>query len=99
MLFSGIVVFLAVADKNKANIKAGKPNQFLYVLDGSSITKDGPGRCKVVQTIPIDPKKCMTPHLMGHDERNHDIFVACVGKPTAVLRFVREKEISTFAVP
>lgn len=88
------LVFLAVADSNKANVAAGKPYQFLYVLDGSSITKKGPGQCKVVQTIAIDPKKCMTPHLMGHDERNHDIFLACVGKPTAVLRFIREKELS-----
>lgn len=88
------LVFLAVADSNHANVAAGKPNQFLYVLDGSSITKKGPGRCKIVQTIKIDPKQCMTPHLMGHNEMNHDIFVACVGKPTAVLRFIREREIS-----
>ena len=88
------LVFLAVADSNQANVKAGKPYQFLYILDGSSITQKGPGACKVVQTIAIDPKKCMTPHLMGHNEANHDIYVACVGKPTAILRFIREREIS-----
>lgn len=91
------LVFLAVADQNQANVKAGKPNQFVYVLDGTSITKQGPGQCKVVQTIAIDPKTCMTPHLMGHNERNHDLYVACVGKPTAVLRFVREHEYGAFA--
>ena len=93
------LVFLAVADQNPANLQAGKPYQFLYVIDGSSITKDGPGRCKVVQTIKIDPKRCMTPHLMGHNEANHDIFVACVGQPTAILRFIREREISAGKIP
>lgn len=88
------LVFLAVADQNQANVKAGKPYQFLYVLDGKSISKKGPGACKVVQTIAIEPSKCMTPHLMGHNEKNHDIYVACVGKPTAVLRFIRERELS-----
>ena len=83
-----------MADSNQANVKAGKPYQFLYILDGSSITQKGPGACKVVQTIAIDPKKCMTPHLMGHNEANHDIYIACVGKPTAILRFIREREIS-----
>ena len=91
------LVFLAVADSNQANVKAGT-YQFVYVLDGSSITKKGPGACKVVQTIAIDPKQCMTPHLMGHNEVNHDIYVACVGKPTAVLRFIREKEISESSI-
>ena len=80
------LIYLAIADPGCTGPKTcpghpddNKPYQFMYVMDGAGVTKGGPGPCKVVQTVTIDPKKCMTPHLMGVNERNHDIYIACVG--------------------
>lgn len=102
------LVFLAVADQNKANIAAGHPDQFLYILDGSKITGKGPGPCKIVQTIKVDPKRCMTPHLMGHNVRFVSLFggtfrpllLRCPHRPldsfVVLKRIRRETTISTW---
>ena len=97
------LIYLAIADPGCTGPKTcpghpdvNKPYQFMYVMDGAGVTKGGPGPCKVVQTVAIDPSKCMTPHLMGVNERNHDIYIACVGvrhQPLPLFLFCTRREI------
>ena len=51
----------------------------------------GPGPCTVIQAIPLTEEQCNVPHLMGVNEKNGDVYVACVGGSVkygnAILRF------------
>lgn len=87
------LIFLAVADSPETG-----RDQFVHVLDGSQVTKDGPpGPCKVLQSIQIPTKLCVTPHEVGVDLENGDMYLACVtadpkqGSPKGLLKFARTK--------
>jgi len=76
---------LVVAVAGNDGVETG--HQFMYVLDASGL---GDGACAVLQSWEIDPTQCHTPHLLGLDQANSDIYVACNQQPNSnVLRFVR----------
>lgn len=67
------LIFLAVADSPETG-----RDQFVHVLDGSQVTSEDPGPCRVLQTIQIPAKLCVTPHEVGVDLENGDMYLACV---------------------
>merc|ERR1712000_679719 len=69
------LLFVALCDVAPQD---GNPNkQFVQVVDLSMLAVDG--SCKVVQTIPFtDPTVCDTPHLLGLDRENGDIYLSCI---------------------
>eukprot|EP01048_Picozoa_sp_COSAG05_P002166 COSAG05_NODE_82_length_20915_cov_5.306399_13_plen_234_part_00 len=86
------LIFLAVADSPETG-----RDQFVHILDGSQITTKGPGPCRVLQSIQISTKHCVTPHEVGVDMENGDMYLACVtanvtqGSPKGLLKFARTK--------
>mmetsp|Transcript_30572 Transcript_30572/g.64891 ORF Transcript_30572/g.64891 Transcript_30572/m.64891 type:complete len:354 (-) Transcript_30572:84-1145(-) len=67
------LVFVAAAESPEDGT-----HQFVHVLDGSHIRSDGIGPCRVLQSIPLDPSRCVTPHEMSVDAETGDMYLACV---------------------
>ena len=67
------LVFVATADSPED----GK-HQYLHVLDGSGITPHAAGPCRVLQTLTLDTALCVTPHELGVDADNGDVYLGCV---------------------
>lgn len=66
-------------------------HQMLHVLDASGFDQ---GRCSVLQSIPIDPLHCHTPHLLGMDSVDGDVYLACNQQPNSnVVRLIRDRQI------
>lgn len=67
------LIFVAVADSPEDG-----SHQYVQVMDGNHVHAGTIGPCKVLQTIPIDPRQCVTPHEMAVDPSNGDLYLACV---------------------
>ena len=86
------LVFLAVADSPETG-----RDQWVHVLDGSQMSAGKPGACHVLQSIQIPTKLCVTPHEVGVDMDNGDMYLACVtanatqGNPKGLMKFSRTK--------
>ena len=59
----------------------------VYEADAPDLAKQG---CKVVAQLPVDPKRCLTPHELEVDRTTGDIYLTCVTTgPSTVVRFNR----------
>ena len=67
------LVFVATADSPEDTA-----NQWVHVLDGSGLTERAAGECVLQQSMRIDPAVCVTPHEMGVDAANGDVYLGCV---------------------
>ena len=66
---SGDLLYVAVCDSPETGKK-----QRIIVLDIVSLEDD---HCNILETIPVDPELCLTPHELAVDD-NGDVFLACV---------------------
>ena len=78
--------FLLVEVAGNENVETN--HQMLHVLDASGFKQ---GRCTVLQSLAIDALRCHTPHLLGMDRVNGDVYLACNQQPNSnVVRLVRD---------
>merc|ERR1719375_1049663 len=73
------LLFVAVADVNPQD--GITQNQWIYIIDASRLAVDG--TCKTLQRVNFlsegnSQKVCETPHLIGIDHENFDVYMACV---------------------
>lgn len=54
-------------------------HQYLHIIDGAEMFGPSGGRCEAIQSIRTDTTQCVTPHEIGVDASNGDIYLACVG--------------------
>lgn len=65
-------------------------NHNISILDLSAATPSQPGDCNVLTFVPVDPTVCNEPHEIAIDASNGELYVACVGTPSHVMRFKQE---------
>tara|TARA_B110001452_G_scaffold121115_1_gene100528 strand:+ start:270 stop:1397 length:1128 start_codon:yes stop_codon:yes gene_type:complete len=72
-------------------------HQYLHIIDAAKMFGPNSGACEAVQSIRTDTSQCVTPHELGVDASNGDIYVACVGanatlgNPQGLQRYRRGK--------
>ena len=73
--------FLFVADSS---------SHVVNVLDLSAATPSNPGDCNLLTSVNVDPTMCSGPHEIDVDPSNGELYIACMGAPSKVMRYKME---------